>query len=1023
MKVFRSTLVAGVAIFAAACGDKVTVQGPTTPSTTPTVNSVTVSPSNVLMNIGQSVTFTAVVDVSNGAATTVTWSPTSGPVAVTAAGVATATAATPGVAVCATSTADANKKGCAQAVVSGNPQTIPATVSIQSITTNVGGLNAPVNPAAVTAAIDVRVNVSPGTETVTKVVVLVGAVRADSQVFTAAQSAALRFAAEESMANQSAFPPILFSINTAKFNPTTGVPTWLNGPQTISVQLYTSASATTPRATATYATALNFLNADTYVGTVATAGTTANAISSTGFRYDRGSVTVTVLPVIYTGGVVAAGTVQFGTPAGVAVGPAGALTLATGCDASGTGQRARPLVAVAGSTAWTATFPTTVTAPDVAANTVNNYEFSTALCPGANAVGEAVTVTATNTAGDAFFTAAAPTNVGTPALQIRLDNRAPAGNAGQTPPGFCGNTNNRSDNWINGAVALNASQTLAACVATTTSNNWLIDGSADVGVGVGVISATSYIRNLRIAALSGTGTVSLANAATASAAATLPAPSLAPTSYCAVVTAADALGNEQGLSANGSACGTLPGAVTGGAPLQGAAGATAGSYQFGVDIAAPTIAFDASSIAANARVSGATLGTSFVVVVSDTGSIGNSGMQSTFSVIGTVRTRTPALTTTCNLGTGAACANASANLTVPPRPTPVVINVGAAPGVASSTVATVGYVFANLIGRDVAGNETAPISRVAAHDLAGNVPSLTSALYNTPITGNTATFNANASDNFELRDIRYSIGYANGFSQGGPVTVAYAPTSLSTFPSAAAGPTAITSMVNSNVPVPVTITNFIRQAESISNADCSTQFTVAGGAFKPSSLNGFLRDVVNNVPATNPVVTAIAAADVTTGVSATTIPAAVKPFNFYISNGVTGCTSPAFAAAANAAVLVSSGAVSPAANPLSVTLNVDAYGPTATYNPTFVRVDIYADVNGTDVLELIGSATSFSTIDDGTPFGRRNRWSITWTPGTTSPVTGTAWAMGAQGLIAVGVTAAGDGLSAIMNANITLTTP
>ena len=45
MKVLRSTLVAAVAILAAACGDKVNVVGPSTADTTPKVNSVTVSPS------------------------------------------------------------------------------------------------------------------------------------------------------------------------------------------------------------------------------------------------------------------------------------------------------------------------------------------------------------------------------------------------------------------------------------------------------------------------------------------------------------------------------------------------------------------------------------------------------------------------------------------------------------------------------------------------------------------------------------------------------------------------------------------------------------------------------------------------------------------------------------------------------------------------------------------------------------------------------------------------------------------
>ena len=155
MKVLRSTLVAAVAILAAACGDKVNVVGPSTADTTPKVNSVTVSPSTATMSIGQTVSFTAAVDVSNGAATTVTWSSSdASKVSVSTAGVATAVAATPGVAVCAASTVDANKKGCASVAVSAAAQTVPATVSIQSITLNGAGLNNPVNPGAVAGSID-----------------------------------------------------------------------------------------------------------------------------------------------------------------------------------------------------------------------------------------------------------------------------------------------------------------------------------------------------------------------------------------------------------------------------------------------------------------------------------------------------------------------------------------------------------------------------------------------------------------------------------------------------------------------------------------------------------------------------------------------------------------------------------------------------------------------------------------------------------------------------------------------------
>jgi len=982
MKVLRSTLVAAVAILAAACGDKVNVVGPSTADTTPKVNSVTVSPSTATMTVGQTVNFTAAVDVSNGAAQTVTWSSSdANSVSVSTTGVASAKAATAGVAICATSTVDAKKMGCASVAVSAAAQTVPATVSIQSITLNGAGLNNPVNPGAVAGSIDVRANVAAGTETVTKIVVLVGTTRADSQTFSAAQAASLRYASDLAIAEQSAFPPVLFTINTAKYNTTTGAAAWVNGNYNIAIQLYTSGSATAARSTATYQTPLTFANADTYVATVATSGTTANALNAAGFRYDRGSLSVTATPVIYSGNTVAAMAIAFGSAA---------------CDGNGTGVRTIAGTApAAGASAWTATLPATIPTGGVIANTVNNYEF-TSNC-GSNAIGETIAVTATNGAGDALFTAAAPANVNA-LTSLRLDNRAP------TVPTLVQNPNLRQNGWINASVGLNSLNTGA------TSNGVMVTGANAGGSANCIALATNdcgvsgIVRNVRIAA-SAAGLVDEARAATASNAATLPAPSAANTTYCGIWSMQDALGNESALPAAGAAC-TAPALAS-----NSALGAT--HMLFGVDVAAPMIAFS-GGLASNARLSGATVGAEFQVTVSDTGIVGNSGMLSTSSVRGTVQIRQPVGATTCTVGTvvSGVCTPASVNA-APAFPLVPTTVVGA--------LSTVGYYFYSAFSQDAAGNQSAAVTRVIAYDPAANVPALTGALYNIPLNGGSVTFNANANDNFDLRDIRYTLGYAGGLA--GPL--AYPATAISTFPTASAGAAGVTGFFNSNVAVPVTITNFVRQVEDINTA-CGALVPAAfgvSGAYKPNALNGYLRDVANNVPAVNPVVTAIAAASVTTGTSFTALAAALKPWNFFVSNGVTaGCVSPAFAAPTNAAVNISTGAGPAAAvNPLSVTLNADSYGPTATYNAPFARVDFYALIGGN--LEQIGSATSYATVDDGSANGRRHRWSITWTPGTTSPVTGTAWVLGAQNLYAVGVNAAGDALVTAVNANITLTNP
>ncbi len=956
MKVLRSVLVTGLAAFAAACGDKVTVAGPPTTDTTPKVNSVTVTPSAVTMSVGQTAAFTAAVDVSNGAATTVTWSSSdASKVSVTAAGVATAVAPTPGVAICATSTADANKKGCASVVVS-SVTNIPATVSIQSITVN-GNINAPVNPAAVAGVIDVRANIAPGTETVQKVVVQVGSVRVDSQTFSATQSAALRYAADLAIETQSAFPPVLFSINTAAItNTTTGAVRFPNGNYNVSVLLYVAGN-TSVRSTATYQTPLTFANADTYLATVATTGTTANALNAAGFRYDRGGLAISVVPVIYSGNTVAAGTVSFGSAA---------------CDASGIGTRTLALTAPAsGSSAWTATF--SQSAAPAGTGNLTNYEFSTTnpACT-LNPIGETIAVTATNGAGDALFTAAAPANVNA-VTSLRLDNRAPAA------PTLVQNPNLRQNGWVNASIALNSANTGATSNGVVVTANQAAGAATCVGALVPDCGVSGIVRYVRIAA-SAAGLVDEARGATASNAAALPAPSAANTTYCGIWTMQDALGNESALPAAGTPC-TAP-AVASNTAL------AATHMLFGVDIAPPTIAFS-GGLAANARLNGGTVGAEFQVTVSDTGIVGNSGMLSTAAVIGTVQIRRPVGATVCLVGTGATCTPASVNAApaFPLVPTTVV---------AAST--TVGYYFYNAFAQDAAGNQSAAVTRVIAYDPAANVPALTGALYNIPLTGGSVTFNANANDNFDLRDIRYTLGYAGGLA--GPL--AYPATVISAFPSASAGPAGVTGFNNSNVPVPVTIANFVRQVEDVTG---NAPITVSG-QYKPNALNGFLRDVANNVPAGSPIVTAIPAASVTTGVSYLTLPAPLLPRSWAITNAATN---------------VSTGATTPAANALSVTLNADLFGPTATFNSPFARVDFYALIGGN--LEQIGTTTAYTTVDDGSAFGRRHRYTLTWTPGTTSPVTGTAWVLGAQAIYAIGVNAAGDALVTPVNGNITLTNP
>jgi len=309
----KTILVVGAAMLAA-CGDKVSVVQYTPPPTTAPVlkvNSVDVAPLTATLTIGQAITLTAAVNADVGVATTVSWSASAANVTVTSAGVVTAVTATPGVAVCATSTVDAGKKGCATIVVSAVVPPVGASISINSITQT--GTTNTVNPSNVTGNIDITLNVNPGNQTVSKIVLLVGGVRQDSQMFSAAQSAALRYAGDQAVAAQSTFPQVMFTVNTAGYNATTGVANYANGNKAISAQLYV-AGTTSAASTATAASNLAFNNTDAVYGTWTLPTTNVKAADALGYQWvslGGGNLVLNVTPVIYSGKTASSVTVKY----------------------------------------------------------------------------------------------------------------------------------------------------------------------------------------------------------------------------------------------------------------------------------------------------------------------------------------------------------------------------------------------------------------------------------------------------------------------------------------------------------------------------------------------------------------------------------------------------------------------------------------------------------------------------------------------------------------------------------------
>ena len=242
----------------------------------------------------------AAVNADAGVATTVTWTssnpatasvnPTTGLVTGVASG---------SVAITACSTVATGVCGQATVTVAS---TTPAVISIKSITT--GSSLTPVNINNVAGQIEVTMNLDSGTQTVSSVDVLIDGAVACSQGFSSIQLATARAQAAlvaSDNPNAALVVEIQCSINTAEFDPTTGIAKFLNGAHQISarVNLVGSAPVATP------STQLVFNNASGFIVTLTTNNGTdpGSAIDPrTGLQWLGGSVTLNFLGVSYVSG-------------------------------------------------------------------------------------------------------------------------------------------------------------------------------------------------------------------------------------------------------------------------------------------------------------------------------------------------------------------------------------------------------------------------------------------------------------------------------------------------------------------------------------------------------------------------------------------------------------------------------------------------------------------------------------------------------------------------------------------------
>ncbi|HYV96888.1 MAG TPA: hypothetical protein VE967_05490 [Gemmatimonadaceae bacterium] len=910
-----------LAVGAAACGDDVTVKETTPVTPTPVVRSVVVSPASATIAPSGSFTFGAAVDADAGLARTVTWSSSNTNVAaVSNTGVATATAAVGGgvTSICATSTADTDVKGCAQLTVA--PQ-VAATVAIAAVTRDcdpinlavfgaVCGLNQSVVANNVVGQITVQATVNRPAGSGTQQVVFqvldaagTTVLKSYTQTVTANTLANSEDLAAQTVLNNTVSQPI----NTAEYDltPPANVgparPFFGNGAHVIRVCISgTVDSCASAPQSALALRSFTFNNPNGFHVTITNNISTGNNAAGAAVRQFAAN------GLAWSGGVglsLQASPVNYVSPGTnvTANAVATTLTFGQGCDLALGNRAVAATVSASGVMTGTLAYTNQTAA---SAGSVNSYEMTPG-CAVNNGAGEIPGATA-EVNGQPFinyplggvfgannilnnpFTPVVPA-LGT-ATAVRLDNRAPQGTIVVNA-----NPNGRANGWINDAVVFDALQPVAGAA---TSNNMIANTSTAADAGFGGLAFKAKVNT----------TLALALADVDRSSPTSPAPSLAATltnaNYCLVQFAVDAFLNR---TANPGACATT----------------------MGLDRAPPVATYDATSLAANARLSAATIGGEFVIALNDTGLVGNSGMNPGTPLLGSVQRRNIVADPTCLLGSTAAtkCATQAAMGGAPPLMTTA--GTGAAltavAGTAGASDVDHGYYVFNGTAKDAAGNTTVVPQRAIVYDMSAPIISNTSA----PATVAAAGYSASSfiSEDVDIQNYWFSVAYAGAPAALTPALVGQAPTVVSAF-----NPT---TLVNTNFAVTNTVT-----------LPLAIQANMAAGLTNQSGVSTTSRNQAN-VQATS-----AAAVPTVTTPTAITIPASWTAYGAPTAPaGVTGITAG-----------VSAGT---AAAPTSTTISITATGATAIFNQPFTRVDFYAvDQSGTQFI-FIGSASAATLNDNG----------------------------------------------------------
>ena len=313
-RVVRSALVGLTIAGLTACGDKVTVPPPVTTPPDTAVRGITITPPTLTLAAtapGNTGTLVAAIESGPGApARTVTWTSSN-----------TTVATVVGTGNTAVVTGRAQGQSTISASVPGSPSVVGAavvtvgavggnapTVTISTINQTVcgiGGCNSvPANLANVAGQVDVTLNVEANGQTLRSISATITC--PNSPPMTVTQTIA--GAVQADLAAEAAEVPVTLSFNTAQFTPA-GVVSLRNGQCTLS-SVATTASGTQ---SATNTTTFTLANPDVVVITNSFAAftnaegvtTVTTANDAGGLPWRGGSVTVAVVPVLYSGRAIA----------------------------------------------------------------------------------------------------------------------------------------------------------------------------------------------------------------------------------------------------------------------------------------------------------------------------------------------------------------------------------------------------------------------------------------------------------------------------------------------------------------------------------------------------------------------------------------------------------------------------------------------------------------------------------------------------------------------------------------------